>query len=122
MKKPKEHKTICYKACGVTPCNHMKMTPTEVWKRDEMNRKAYHPVKSGLRSGQVLECKGLGRTIKLRFVNDWGKASKFRILGQNDTQAIYIPASMITKDGLKDLEWFWAKRTNMHKLALAGYQ
>lgn len=84
-------------------------------------RPASHVI--GLKRGAHYMQEALGSIVVLEFVKHWGRASKFRILGRNSTQAIYLPQSCIRVtqgNSLAPADWFWRKPNNLHKLKLAS--
>lgn len=63
-----------------------------------------------------------GMEIRIRFEQNRGAATRFRIIALDgtDKQAVFIPTSQ-THD-LNKLDWFWSKYDSRHKLELSGYK
>ena len=62
-----------------------------------------------------------GMEIRIRFEQNRGAATKFRIIAMDgsENQKVFIPTSQT--HNLDSLDWFWSKWDSRHKLELSGY-
>lgn len=68
---------------------------------------------------EIYKMKFRNKIISLRFVNTWGGGARFRIIGNNDSQLIFLPKSCVVlknPDVIAEQDWFWLKERNQHKL------